>query len=512
MPGGFVTGGSGTHPWFMDAEQRRPRFGKTRTRRWGVRKRATATAVAFVAAALLVGGLILLLLLQRALVASAERLTRLQAEDVVAHIAEQDLEEAANYVRSAARPGQYIQILDPNGAVLAASVPAAATRPITALRPEAKQTLFEHVSVQQSLFDDDLLVAATGVGEDEKVYTVAVGATVTAQAETVATVAWFILGAAPLLLAGVGFGVWILVGRSLRQVEQIRDQVAGINARSLDGRVGVPRTSDEIQALAQTMNMMLDRLEASDREQRRFVSDASHELRSPLATLSAAVEIAAADPSGAMWEETKEVVAGETARMRYLVQDLLTLAKADDQGLRLEAADVDLDDVLNDEVRRLRCTSRHKIEARLEPARITGDVRSLGRAIRNVLDNAERYARARISIQVRNSPDDVLLTIDDDGPPVPVAERERIFERFVRLDESRSRESGGSGLGLAITSAIVSAHGGRILCTEAPDGGCRFELAFPAQATQVQSAEEALVQPFTPLKAPGKPLRQGGRG
>ena len=173
---------------------------------------------------------------------------------------------------------------------------------------------------------------------------------------------------------------------------------------------------------------------------------------------------------------------------------------------------MDLDDVLNDEVRRLRCTSRHEIEARLEPARITGDVRSLGRAIRNVLDNAERYARARISIQVRNSPDGVLLTIDDDGPPVPVAERERIFERFVRLDESRSRESGGSGLGLAITSAIVSAHGGRILCTEAPDGGCRFELAFPAQATRVESAEKALVQPLTPLKGPGKPLRQGGRG
>ena len=502
----------------MEAEKRRPRFGKMRTRRWGVRKRATATAVAFVAAALLVGGLILLLLLQRALVSSTERLTRLQAEDVVAHIAEQDLEEAANYVRSAARPGQYIQILDPKGAVFAASVPAAATTPITALRPEAKQTLFERVSVQQSLFDDELLVAATGVGEDGKVYTVAVAATVTVQSETVATVAWFILGAAPLLLAGVGIGVWMLVGRSLRQVEQIRDQVAGINARSLDGRVGVPRTSDEIQALAQTMNMMLDRLEASDREQRRFVSDASHELRSPLATLSAAVEIAAADPSGATWEETKEVVAGETARMRYLVQDLLTLAKADDQGLRLEAADVDLDDVLNDEVRRLGYTSRHKIEARLEPARITGDVRSLARAIRNVLDNAERYAQTRINIQVRHWLDEVVLTIDDDGPPVPVADRGRIFERFVRLDESRSRDSGGSGLGLAITSAIVTAHRGRIQCTEAPEGGCRFELAFPAQAAPAGpaatagSAGKARVQPLTPLTGLEKPLRQGGRG
>ncbi|MDQ0679790.1 signal transduction histidine kinase [Arthrobacter pascens] len=502
---GFVSGGTGTHPWNMDADKVPPQSETVRTR-WGVRKRATATAVAAVAAALLVGGLILLLLLQSALVASTETLTRQQAEDVIVHIVEQDLDEAGKYVRSAARPGQYIQILDPKGSVYAASVAATAATPITTLRPEAKQTLSQRVSGLKSLPDDELFVVATGVGEDGKVYTVVVAATVQVQSETVTTVAWFMLGAAPLLVAGVGVGVWILVGRSLRQVERIRGQVAGINARRLDGRVEVPQTSDEIQALALTMNMMLERLQASDLEQRRFVSDASHELRSPLATLSAGVEIAAADSSGATWEEMKEILAGETARMRYLVEDLLTLAKTNDGGLRLDTADVDLDDVLDEEVRRLRSTSKHEIEALLEPARVTGDVRRLGQAVRNVLDNAERHAQSRISIEVRNTADGVLLTIDNDGPPVLVAERERIFERFVRLDESRSRESGGSGLGLAIAAAIMSAHSGRILSMEAPGGGCRFELAFPGQE---ESPEKAPPQRLTLLQGLGKPLRHG---
>ena len=136
--------------------------------------------------------------------------------------------------------------------------------------------------------------------------------------------------------------------------------MARINAERLDGRVDVPPTNDEIQALALTMNTMLDRLQASDTEQRRFVSDASHELRSPLATLRAGIEIAAADPTGAMWLQMKDVLTEETARMSFLVEDLLTLAKANDGGLQVEHKDVDLDDVLDQEIRRLRSTSRNR--------------------------------------------------------------------------------------------------------------------------------------------------------
>jgi signal transduction histidine kinase len=448
--------------------------------RWGVRKRATATAVLVVAAALVVGGLVLLVLLQTSLVAATEMAARRQAADVIAQISGQDVGEAGQYITSTAHTGQYVQILTPGGAVFAASVPAANPAPLTSLRPEPGQTLTQDVSGLRSLGDnDDFLFVATGVSVGDRLYTVVVAATVQVQADTVSTVAWFILGATPLLLAVVAVSVWVLVGRSLRQVERIRGQVAGISARSLDERVDVPPTADEIQALAETMNMMLGRLQASDREQRRFVSDASHELRSPLATLSAGVEIAAADPSGATWQEMKTILAGETARMRYLVEDLLTLAKTNDGGLRLETTDVDLDDVLNEEIRRLRSTSTRRIEVSLEPVRVIGDPRRLGQVVRNVLDNADRHAVSRISIRVQSTNDGALITIDNDGPPVPDPHREGIFERFVRLDQSRTRESGGSGLGLAIAAGIMTAHHGWIRTGDTPDGGCRFELGFP---------------------------------
>ncbi|WJH26652.1 ATP-binding protein [Pseudarthrobacter defluvii] len=460
----------------MDTDRVLPSAGGAR---WGVRKRATATAVLVVAAALAVGGLVLLVLLQTSLVASTETAARRQAADVIAQISGQDVAEAGQYIVSTAHTGQYVQILTPGGAVFAASVPAAKTVALTSLRPGHGQTLTQDVSGLPSLRDDDdFLIVATGADVGGRLYTVVVAATVQVQADTVSTVAWFILGATPLLLVVVGVSVWVLVGRSLRQVERIRGQVAGISARNLDGRVDVPPTSDEIQALAETMNMMLGRLQASDQEQRRFVSDASHELRSPLATLSAGVEIAAADASGATWEHMKTVLAGETARMRYLVEDLLTLAKTNDGGLRLETTDVDLDDVLNEEVRRLRSTSTRRIEASLEPSRITGDPRRLGQVIRNVLDNADRHAASRIGITLRNTGSGAQITIDNDGPPVPAADRERIFERFVRLDQSRSRESGGSGLGLAIAAGIMTAHHGWIRTGETLGGGCRFELGF----------------------------------
>jgi signal transduction histidine kinase len=450
---------------------------------WGVRKRATATAVFVVAVALLICGLTLLILLRTSLVSAAEVAARAEAAEVAAQISGQGLDEGRHFIESGADTGQYVQILDPKGAVLASSVPAAAATPLTASRPSAGQMLIQGVPELPSLGnDDEFLVVATGVRDKGALYTVVVAATVQVEANTVATVSWFVLGAIPLLLALVGIAVWMLVGRSLRQVERIRGQVAMISARRLDGRVEVPPTADEIQALAQTMNSMLDRIEAADLEQRRFVSDASHELRSPLATLSAGVEIAAADPSGRTWEEMKSVLAGETARMRYLVEDLLTLAKANDGGLRLEKSDVDLDDILNDEVVRLRSTSRHRIVAHLEPARITGDARRLAQVVRNVLDNADRHAKSVVTIEIRNGESQAIMTIDDDGPSVPAPDRERIFERFVRLDESRSREQGGSGLGLAIAAAVMAAHDGSIRTTEAPGGGCRFEMVFPHAA------------------------------
>ncbi len=452
-------------------------------RHWGVRKRATATAVGVVAVALLIGGLTLLVLLQNSLISSTETAARRKAEDVITQVRDQDVDEAGRYITATAHSGQIVQLLNPSGVVIAASVPTAARTPLTTLRPGPNQTLKQEASGLESIGDaDHFLIIASAVRLDRGLYTVVVASTVRVLTETVSTVSWFLLGATPLLLVVVAVSVWLLVGRSLQQVERIRGQVSRIDGGRLDGRVEVPQTSDEIQALAVTMNKMLDRLQSSDREQRRFVSDASHELRSPLATLSAGVEIAAADPSGETWHGISDIISEETSRMRYLVEDLLTLANANDGGLRLNSEEVDLDDVVDRETRSLRATSTHLITVDLTPARITGDARRVGQALRNVLDNANRHARSQIQINLTTVAGGAgaLITVDNDGDPVPEADRRRIFERFVRLDESRSREGGGSGLGLAIAEGIMSAHHGSIRTTQSPTGGCRFELAFPA--------------------------------
>jgi signal transduction histidine kinase len=505
-----VGGPSVAHSWYMEqgtsgaADPTRAAPSGNQGSRWGVRKLSTAVAVAVVALALLVGEVILLVVLQTSLTSSTESAAREKVHDVIAELDDLDVADASEYITATAYAGQFVQLLDPAGYVVVSSDPDAANTPLSAQRPGPGRTLTQEVSSLPSLGNDDnFYIVTTGVRAPDGIYTVIAAFTAQVEADTIATVAWFMLAATPLLLGVVGVSVWLLVGRSLRQVERIRGQVARINAERLDGRVDVPPTNDEIHALALTMNMMLDRLQASDRAQRRFVSDASHELRSPLATMRAGVEIASADLSGAMWIELKDVLAGETARMGYLVEDLLTLAKANDGGLRLEDADVDLDDVVDQEVCRLRPTSAHRITAELTPARIRGDARRLAQVLRNVLDNADRHALSRIRIGLRATPAGAVVTVDNDGEPVPEADRERIFERFVRLDGSRSREGGGSGLGLAIAAGIMAAHHGSIRATEGPAGECRFEMAFPA-------SDVAAAVPLTPRD--GRRSRPQGSG
>jgi signal transduction histidine kinase len=470
------------HAWTM--QRQRPTTPPTagrRRNRWGVRKRATAIAVAGVAVALMLGGSLLLVLLQASLIASTQSLAQRTGAEVVTQMTSQGVTVAGEAISTTSHTGQNVQILTARGIVVASSDTPSAGAPFSALRPAAGQTLVQSVSSIKTLGDhDDFLVVATGVRVGGNNYVVQVAATVQVQMDTVTTVAWFILGAAPVLIAVVGASVWLMVGRSLRQVERIRSQVARINVNRLDERVDVPQTRDEIDALARTMNTMLDRLQTSDRQQRQFISDASHELRSPLATIRAGVEVSVADPSGTTWLELCDVIAGEAARMQYLVEDLLTLAKADDGGITVVSEDVDLDDVLDFEIKRLKATSRHQITSDLVPARVAGDPRRLGQVLGNILDNADRHARMLIHVGLGTERDGtVVVVIDNDGDPVPLDDRERIFDRFVRLDESRTRESGGGGLGLAIAAGLVAAHRGSIRAGETDAGWCRFEVRLP---------------------------------
>jgi len=277
----------------------------------------------------------------------------------------------------------------------------------------------------------------------------------------------------------VGGTTWVVSGRALQPVEAIRQEVEAIGAEDLHRRVPAPDTADEIGRLARTMNAMLVRLDDATERQRRFVADASHELRSPLTGIRARLEVDLAYPEGADWRATERDVLEDAVRLQHLVDDLLALAASDAAASdRSARAPVDLDEIVLSEARRLRSRSEHRIDtAGVSGAQLQGAPDALARAVRNLLDNAARHARSTVTITLRESATAVTLTVTDDGPGIPPEERARIFERFARLDDGRARDVGGTGLGLAITHDIVVSHGGTIEVDNAP--GARFTVSFP---------------------------------
>jgi signal transduction histidine kinase len=269
----------------------------------------------------------------------------------------------------------------------------------------------------------------------------------------------------PLVTAISGALVWWLVGRTLRPVEAIRADVEVIGELKRDRRIVVPATGDEIARLAATMNAMLDRLQVADQRQRQFLADAAHELRSPLARMRAEleVELAANAVDGAARLALASTLE-EVVRLSTLVEALLGLARA--EAVTPSPANL----VEFDEVVIAAASGRAVRVAALEPVAVHGDGAALRRAVSNLLDNAERYAASAVNISLEVRGDVAHLEVIDDGPGVPVDERERVFERFARLDHARTAASGGAGLGLAIVRAVVTSHGGLVGIADPPPG------------------------------------------
>lgn len=295
--------------------------------------------------------------------------------------------------------------------------------------------------------------------------------------EAVSASAALLVVAVPLVLALVGLVMWVVAARALAPVERLRRQVDAIDAAGLDRRVDAAR-DDELGALAHTMNRMLDRLERSQITQRRFVSDASHELRSPLATIRQHAELAATHPEASSLPVLSRVVLDEGERMQELVEGLLLLARLD-EGRAAAKAPTDVDDIALAEVQRLRGMGV-AVDARgIGPGRVMGSASLLARAVRNLADNAARHARERVIIRVFEHGDRVLLQVEDDGSGIPADQRDHVFDRFARLDEARARDAGGSGLGLAIVREIALAHGGTITASAGESGGALMTLSLP---------------------------------
>jgi signal transduction histidine kinase len=287
----------------------------------------------------------------------------------------------------------------------------------------------------------------------------------------------------PILLLVFGLVTWFVVGRALAPVEAIREEVDAISSSRLDRRVSDPPGHDEIARLATTMNRMLERLQDGQLRQRRFVSDASHELRSPVTTIRQHAELALAHPDTTEIGELAEVVLEEDVRLQALVEDLLLLTRIDEGTMELHTEPVDVDDLVFEEAARLRGATDLRIDiSNVSAGRVIGDRLKLERLVRNLADNAARHASSAIRLAVQEDDEHVVLEVDDDGPGVPGALRGVVFERFTRLDESRDRDGGGTGLGLAIVAEIAGAHGGTASVSDAPLGGARFEVLLPRGA------------------------------
>jgi signal transduction histidine kinase len=228
------------------------------------------------------------------------------------------------------------------------------------------------------------------------------------------------------------------------------------------------------------MNEMLARVESGHDAQRRFVGDASHELRNPLASILSALEVAQEFPDALDDELTSGTLIPEAQRMQALVEDLLLLARADERGLALRGDDIHLDVLAESEANRLRRATALDIRLHSEAATATGDLPAVARVLRNLLDNAVSHATSTVEIAVKRRKAAAIISVADDGPGIPDQDKTRVFDRFVRLDSDRSRDGGGSGLGLAIVAEIVASHTGTVSIDDRPGGGTIVTVILPS--------------------------------
>lgn len=304
---------------------------------------------------------------------------------------------------------------------------------------------------------------------------------------------WQLIAAGSGVFAVGLVGGWWLSGRAVRPIQAMSAAAASITAANLSRRIDTARVDDELGELAMILNAMLDRLERAFEQQVRFTADASHELRTPLAIILSHAELALArERTPEEYRAALEAALRSSRRMKLLVEELLTLARSDAGRLKLDETTFELRRVVEDSVTSLTTLAEEhhvRLTAGGAEARVTGDANRLSQVVTNLLTNAIVYNRRDGEVFVSTAVDgpNAVLTVTDTGIGISKAELPHLFERFYRVDQSRTRERGGSGLGLAICQGIISAHGGTMTVTSQLDVGSTFTVRIPVRATGVRT-------------------------
>ena len=447
-----------------------PRFALT------VRVRTTIVATLFAGLTLAIGSLALVRILDHSLVRNGDGIAQARTLDLV------ELAQRGALPATLTNLGEndFAQVVSADGRVLAASANITGSTPFLTAHPAptAGVVLAEEVHGRDDNEAETYRVWLRSADGPAGRVTAYVGTSLEAVPEASLALRGGLLVGVPLAVALIGWCSWLLTGRALRPVEAIRAEVAGISEQALDRRVPVPTADDEVRRLAVTMNQMLDRLDDGHRRQRDFVADASHELQSPLAAIRTQVEVALAHPDRADWQALGTDLLVDCDQMERLVRDLLFLARDGVAAAAPARQLLDLDDVVLEECARVRSSTGLTIDSReVSAAPVRGDADELRRLIRNLLDNAVHHARSRIVVSLGQAGGLTRLDVVDDGPGVPLEERERIFQRFHRGDTARSPGEG-TGLGLAIALSVALRHGGTLEVLDSPSGA-HFALTLP---------------------------------
>jgi signal transduction histidine kinase len=434
--------------------------------------RITLLATAVVLVVLVVTSFVLVEAQRRSLTASLDESLEQGADRTAAAV---EAEGTPQEVGGFGDDDTAVQVLDADGAVVVATRNVAGSGPLVGSLDGATQRI---VTVDGLPHEDGAFrVLSRRVSGPGGTRTILVAAPTDDIDEANRALVGPLLVAVPIVAALLGAAVWLLVGRTLRPVDAIQAEVAAIGASELDRRVPVPATDDEIARLARTMNAMLERVEHSVERQQAFVADASHELRTPLTRLRAELEVDLAQPAQADLEATHRSALEETIALERLLDDLLVLARLDASSPEADGEVVELDVVVR------RCAARADggrvpvDVSEVHRAQVRGRARQLARAVGNLIDNAVRHAASQVRCELTARDGTAVLAVVDDGPGIPPADAERVFERFTRLDESRSSSTGGAGLGLAIAREIVLRHGGDIRVE--PASGARLVVHLP---------------------------------